>query len=245
MKRILPILALVWMAVVIRPVRAQDEELNLRLTRDWGYGGFDGRIQGRFSLHASGPDNLVEVRFLIDGSVVHVARDAPFRYQFETGAYGPGPHRLTAIGVLSNGVEMQGSTFQRTFITAEEARQEIRGLLLPLLAVVVGFAVVFTLVPAVLGRGREHRPGQYGMAGGAVCPRCRLPYSRRLLAPNLFIGKLERCPHCGKWSLVGRASPAALQAAEARLAEEGELESSPESEAERLKRMIDESKYSN
>ncbi|MEK6221558.1 MAG: hypothetical protein N2D54_04870 [Chloroflexota bacterium] len=33
--------------------------------------------------------------------------------------------------------------------------------------------------------------GIYSAAGGAVCPRCQLPYSRHLLSPNLLVGKLE------------------------------------------------------
>jgi hypothetical protein len=64
-------------------------------------------------------------------------------------------------------------------------------------------------------------PGQYSLAGGAVCPRCELPYSRKTFSPNLLVGKLERCPHCGKIAVVGRASPSALEAAEARLSEQG------------------------
>ena len=65
-----------------------------------------------------------------------------------------------------------------------------------------------------------------------------------MLAPNLLAGKLERCPHCGKWAIVPRAAPQVLQEAEDRLREGSlETETTSESEAEKLRRMLDESKY--
>lgn len=83
----------------------------------------------------------------------------------------------------------------------------------------VVLVVIFRFIVPVLRRNAadEFVAGQYGVVGGAVCPRCKLPYSRRVLSPNLLIGKLERCPHCGKIAIVRRASLADLEAAEARL----------------------------
>ena len=59
--------------------------------------------------------------------------------------------------------------------------------------------------------------------------------------------KLERCPHCGKWALVRRASAEDLSEAEARLRAEGEPEERPAelSEAEKMKKMLDDSQYDN
>ena len=68
---------------------------------------------------------------------------------------------------------------------------------------------------------------------------------RHALAPNLLVGKLERCPHCGKWAIVPRAAPADLVAAEARLRadnQEGVMQVE-ESEEEKLKRELEESRF--
>jgi hypothetical protein len=60
----------------------------------------------------------------------------------------------------------------------------------------------------------------------------------------MVFGKLERCPHCGKLSIVAAASASALRQAEARWqadSHQGELKS--ESEGDRLREQIDESRY--
>ncbi|MFQ5615715.1 MAG: Ig-like domain-containing protein [Anaerolineales bacterium] len=218
--------------------------LELKLTRDWGYGGFKGHIQGTFSLRASGPDTLVEVRFIIDDEGVNVDTEPPYRYQFRTDEYPPGDHTLTAIGTLADGSQIRAREIKRHFLSDEEARQETMKFVVPLLVGVGGLTLLGIIGPLLLGRKREHRPGQYGIAGGAVCPRCTLPFSRHVLSPNLLAKKLERCPHCRKWSAVPRAAPAALETAEARLAQEnirGELP--PESEEERLRKLIEESRF--
>ncbi|HOU24591.1 MAG TPA: hypothetical protein PLN42_10125, partial [Anaerolineae bacterium] len=48
-----------------------------------------------------------------------------------------------------------------------------------------------------------------------ICLRCGRPFARHLFAPNMITGKLERCPHCGKWAIVSARSPAELAAAQA------------------------------
>jgi hypothetical protein len=86
-------------------------------------------------------------------------------------------------------------------------------------------------------------PITYGLAGGAVCPKCGLPFSRSVFGLNLLVGKLSRCPHCGKWSVVGRASPEELAAAEAKL--RGEKQPAPPAvdAATQLHKRIEESRY--
>jgi len=79
---------LVWLllataAFATLPVGAQDEELSIRLHRDFGYGGFAGDIQGRFSFTASGPDDLENVTYTIDGEPMGTVSEAPFRLRFE------------------------------------------------------------------------------------------------------------------------------------------------------------------
>ena len=101
-----------------------------------------------------------------------------------------------------------------------------------------GAAVGDALVGATVGGGTC-------VAGGAVCPRGKMPYSRHTLSPNIVVGKLERCPHCGKWAIVRRATPTELAEAEERLrtdSQEGVKDFIPD-EDEALRRALDESQY--
>ncbi len=250
MRRSLPIIALlstlaVLLALVPPAGYAQTTEpaLPLRLSRTFGYGG-GGRIQGTFTLSVPERPGLVRVEFLVDGRVVSAADAPPFSYRFNTAHFDPGPHTLSAIGHTAQGQALASNTYRREFLTSAEAWQATRDLLVPLL-VFVGLAVVASaLVPALLSRRQGTRPGAYGAAGGAVCPRCELPYARHFLAPNLLVGKLARCPHCGKWAVVGRASPTALEQAEARwAAQQGQASAEPEQEGERLRRALEDSRF--
>ncbi|KAA3646537.1 MAG: hypothetical protein DWQ07_10035 [Chloroflexi bacterium] len=222
-----------------------DPALTLRLNRDFGYGGLDNSIQGRFSMRVNDID-LTRVDFYIDDQLIGSDDEAPFRIQFETDDYPPGLRTMYAIGITSGGTELRSNEITSNFLSADEARSATLGLIVPLLVVVFGLMGLGVLVPLLLNRGDKSRPiGEYGMAGGAVCPRCTLPYSRHTLAPNLLVGKLERCPHCGKWAIVPRAAPADLVVAEARLRadnQEGVLELD-ETEEEKLQRQLEESKY--
>ena len=83
------------------------------------------------------------------------------------------------------------------------------------------------------------------MAGGAICPRCQRPFARGVLSPNLLVGKLERCPFCGKWSVLAARPLAELRAAEAAELASAEGGARPDAadEEERLRREIEESRY--
>ncbi|HBX70040.1 MAG TPA: hypothetical protein DEH25_11865 [Chloroflexi bacterium] len=222
--------------------QSETETLTLRLSRDWGYGA-GSQIQGKFSLRVSAPDDLVKVDFLIDGEVVSTVTEAPFRYQFNTDEYAPGIHTLTAVGYKADGTPVYGTEFVRQILSAEEASSSTMKIIVPLLVVFGVIAVVGVLGPVLMNRGKEFKPKQYGSAGGAVCPRCEFPYSRNFMAPNMLVGKLQRCPHCGKWAIVPRASQAALKAAEARWEREGTSSVATPSEDEKVKQMIDDSRF--
>lgn len=240
-------LAAITLLLFVMPALAHAQEgptpLDLKLRRLFGYGGI-GQIEGAFSLSVADDGELARVDFLIDGQVVHTAEGAPFEFRFNTGEFPPGDHTMTAAGYTAAGEARPSQSIQREFLSAEAAGEATTRILVPLLIVVLGITAASAILPVLLGRKRVHRPGQYGAAGGAICPRCGNPYARRFWSPNLLAGKLERCPHCGKWAIVRRADGAALAAAEARLASEGEpqLESS-ESEEDRLRRLLDESRY--
>ena len=235
--------------LILMPVagmaQEEDEGFKLSIRREFGYGG-GSRIQGRFSMRASGPESINRVEFLIDGEVVFNDNELPFRYDFSTGEYPAGVHSLSAIGYTNSGETLQSGTWTYEFVTAEQARTDVLKILAPIVGLVLLFMIVGVLVPFLMGKRKGgFRPGEYGSAGGAVCTRCGLPFTRHFFSPNLLLGKLERCPHCGKWGIVRAASRAELEAAEARLAldeERGRL-TPDEDEQERLKRLIDESRF--
>jgi hypothetical protein len=244
------VLVLLVIFVFLFPTMALAQEetptIILTLTRDFGYGGFGGDIQGTFSMKASGPDDLVEVQFYIDDILIGTDTESPFRIQFHTDSFEPGNHKMSAIGILSDGSEVRSNEFIRYFLSGEDAMGNTLGVLIPLLAVIIGISVIGVVAPLLFGKKGKQRPiGEYGTAGGAVCPHCQLPYSRHFFSPNLVIGKLERCPHCGKWAIVRRATPNELADAEARLhsdREEGFKDISKDEE-ESLRQALEDSRF--
>jgi hypothetical protein len=244
MKKRFLLLVLCLLLIPTTALAQEDSEgINLRLTRDWGYGGFNGDIQGTFSMRVTGPDDLARVEYYMDDQVIHEITTPPFNFQFNTDNFDPGTHTLYAIGYTTDGRALQSKTISPIFLSAEEAGKMTKGIIVPIL-VVVGIAVLLgVLVPVVFGRKQQYKPGVYSPAGGAICPRCTFPYSRSLFSPNILVGKLCRCPHCGKWAIAPRASAIALEAAEERLASEGLITIEMESEEEKLRKTIDESRF--
>jgi len=237
------VLSLSSMTTLIVLAQEGEESLVLGLRRNFGYGGV-GEIQGQFTMSAQGPQGLVKVQFLIDGQVVSVDEETPFSYRFSTNEYSLGDHSLGAIGIMADGRQLQAQERRIEFVSADVGWQTAAKIAVPLLIGLALIALLGTLGTSLLGRRRSFELGVYGWAGGAVCPRCRLPYSRSILSPNLLAGKLERCPHCGKWALVVRASTAELSAAEARFHETGHREASSDAlKEEDLRRKIDESRF--
>ncbi len=163
---------------------------------------------------------------------------------FNTGEYPLGSHTFTALGTTPGGDQICSPDRTVAFISAEEGWETAGKIVVPLLALVLVISLLGTVGPMLLGRKASFRLGEYGVAGGAVCPRCSMPFSRHLMSPNMVFGKLERCPHCGKWAIVAGASADALRQAEARWKTDsrtGELQ--PETEGDRLSEQIDESRY--
>ncbi len=219
-----------------------DPTLTLRLNRNFGYGGI-GKIQGRFTLEASGPENLSRVEFFIDEKLMGIVEQPPFEYRFHTDDYSPGMHVFSVIGHTSNGLVLQSNQISKVLLSPEDTWAETQQIVVPLLAVVGVLTLVGLGAPLLFKRKKIFQIGKYGPAGGAVCPGCGLPYPRHVLSPNMLVGKLEHCPHCRKWSIVPRSSAANLEEAESRYQlEEPQipLTSPPEEE---LKRMLEESRF--
>jgi hypothetical protein len=222
---------------------AQDgEQLGLRLIRNFGYGGLD-KIQGDFTLKLTNPpQNLVRADFFVDDVLLGTVAEPPFQIRFHTSDFSPGEHQFRAVGSLSDGSQLISNSFSKTFLSSSEAWSETRGLVFPLL---IGVGVLTLLgmgVPLLAGRKKNYQLGVYGPAGGAVCPRCGLPFSRSLLAPNFLVGKLVRCPHCGQISIRPQASALELEQAEKRYVS-GENPASLGSESEDLHQALEDSRF--
>lgn len=242
---------LIGMWLLTLPICAQGTEPQLILsnTRLFGYGGF-GEIQGSFRLAVSGPENLSRVVFEIDGQSMGEATQPPWQLQYHTDNFPSGNHILVATGYTATGHELRSNEIRTRFLSSQQAGQATTRLVVVLLGGILGLMALSALLSSLLFRrkGASLPPGtprNYGLLGGAVCSRCGRPFARHLWAPSLLAGKLERCPHCGKWGVVRAASRAELAAAEA--AELGGTttleQASAQSGPDQLRRDLDDSRF--
>jgi hypothetical protein len=248
MKTALFVVAMMLLAIIVSPALAQGEapDLKIRLSRDFGYAGFDNSIQGRFSIHVSDASAFERIEFFIDGTMQKGVDEAPFKLQFHTENFDAASHQIFAIGYTRDGLEVRSNEFVLVFIGSSEVGESMKGFVLPILGLIFIAGLLSTLLPRLLWRKKGYRHGEYGMAGGAICKNCAKPFSRHTLAPNLIAGKLERCPHCGKWQVAPRENPDDLEVAEKLVYEDGASKiqgPSTESEEERLRHQIDDSRY--
>lgn len=231
------------------PVQAQEAQLMLRLSRDFGYSSGTGRIQGVFSVRVDSTQDLVRVTYYLDNEVLGVVSEPPFRLRFSTDDYPLGIHELRAVGETAAGELLTSNVIRVEFVSAEEGWETAARITVPLI-VLVFLAIGVSFAVTLMQRKKQPAlppgaPREYGLAGGAICPKCKRPFARHFWSPNLLAGKLERCPHCGKWSVV-RAEPlSALRAAE-----QMELEALQDgekplelSEEERLRKELDASRF--
>jgi hypothetical protein len=251
-KFLILLVCLVTLATIVQPAWAQSENaLTLSLSKDFGYSGFGNDIQGTFSMKAKGPDDLTRVVFMIDGQPVGEVTSPPFRLRFDTGSYSLGKHTLSAIGYTSNGQELHSNTLTKEFVAASVGGQTSLKIILPVFGLIVIVALISFLIPAMLGRGKTKRlplgaPRSYSPIGGTICPKCGRPFAMHVWGLNALVGKFDRCPYCGKWSLVKYVSADKLkeaEAAELKMAQ-GTLSNIPEaSEEEKLRKDLENSRY--
>jgi DNA-directed RNA polymerase subunit RPC12/RpoP len=226
-------------------------ELQLGLSRDFGYSGFGNDIQGLFSLKVKNPpENLTNVEFYIDSTLMGSDTTPPFTIQFNTDSYTTGTHTLSAVGYTSDGAELNSNQIQSQFVPAGSGMQSVTKIIIPIVGLLVLIALISVFLPILLSRGKlaTTPPGaerKYGIGGGAICPKCNRPFPLRLWWISLGGSKIDRCPYCGKWSFV-RPRPLS----ELRQAEKAELTNlrpesfvPAESEADKLKRELDDSRY--
>lgn len=235
------------------PANAQTETpFALRLSRDFGFSNGSGQIQGTFTIRVTGPANLIRVDFFIDGKQVGEASAAPFNLQFSTGSFSLGNHTISARGTTQDGQVLETPVVTAEFVSAETGMKAAGKILIPIL-VLVGVAVLGSaLFPALTGRGRRVQlppgePRNYGIKGGGICPKCKRPFSFSIFAPNLPFYRFDRCPYCGKWSLVRVASLSDLRKAEAAELEavQSAQQVPEQSEDEKLRSELDDSRYQN
>lgn len=244
---------LVAMALMAWPAAAQEDELTLRVHRTFGYGA-GSQIQGNFRLEVTGPADLAEVTFTLDGEPLATVSAPPFAMPFVTGEHPPGWHEFGATGLTAGGRTLAAAPRRFQFLSGEQARQTTLRVMLPLLTVAGLVALVSAAAPLLASFRRRGQPPlpagaprNYGLFGGTICPKCGRTFARHWWGLNLLGAKLDRCDHCGRWSLVRALPPDVLARAEAA---ELEAERARQGEAvvtlsdeERLRRALDESRY--
>jgi hypothetical protein len=231
--------------------QAQDgNELSLSLSRDFGYSSGTGKIQGTFSLKVKGPEDLARVEFLIDGKSIGEATQPPFNLQFNTDDYSLGVHTMTVVGFTVNGQELHSNEVRAEFVSATEGWQSALKIAIPIIAVALIAVLLSSVGPLLLGRGKKSNvplgsQRSYGVLGGTICPKCGHPFSVHVWGINMLVGKLDRCPYCGKWSIVRRYPITALREAEV-----AELEDAKDqgqvptlSEEEKLHKELEDSRF--
>jgi DNA-directed RNA polymerase subunit RPC12/RpoP len=219
MKRKWMSLTLLFFSLWASSARAQDETpLHLRLARNLGTG-MGTFIRGTFTLHVSGPDNLRRVVFFLDQQVIGEDNASPFGLQFRTDNYEPGTHKLSARGYTDEGGELNSNELTRRFLGQGESSGLTTALVVTLILLVLGGRLLTNWI-ANRGQGKSGRWEATGMLGGAICPNCGRPYALHFWGLKLMASRLDRCPHCGKWRLVQRASADVLRAAAASFEEE-------------------------
>lgn len=243
-------LALTLLFASVIPALAQDG-YRVNVNKEFGFAN-GSQIRGDFSISLIGDEtNIASVTFLIDGQQLAVVSQAPFKTTFKTQSYPNGEHQLNAVISFMDGTTLTVEARRFMFLSAEEERGSMSEILVPLLAVVLGLMVFGLGAQFLAGRGKPAggpepgTPRSYGIAGGSICPMCKRPTPRHVFGLNLVVGKLDRCENCGKWSIM-RAYPIdALRAAEAAefKIERGEGLAPEKSEEEKLRELLDESRY--
>jgi hypothetical protein len=219
------------------------------MSRNFGYSSGTGRIQGTFTLKASGLEDLKRVTFYIDNQAIGQVGEAPFHLRFHTDDYSLGNHELYADGLTMQGSLLRSNVIRVEFVSADEGWQAGMRILIPILATILGAVALSIATTVLVGRTAKNIPEgtrrNYGVSGGSICPQCQRPFPRHFWSPNLVSGKLERCPFCGKWSVVRARSLEELRAAEVAELEAAQEEQreSPLSEQEWLRRELEDTRY--
>lgn len=243
--RLALLIAVLLSLIAVFQVYAQAGQLTLSMSRDWGYGGLNGDIEGLFSMHVTGPGDLNRVDFYIDNTKIGQVTQPPFNLQFSTDNYPLGSHQMSAKGYSSSGQEYSSNVIVGNFVP----KQSTLKFVLPILIIVVVAVLLSALFPMLATRGKRSSiplgsERKYGAGGGGICPHCHRPFALPLFSAHIGFSKLTVCPFCGKWGLVRLESITKLREAEKAELDSAKAEKPPEvSEEEKLRKEIDDSKY--
>lgn len=223
-------------------------EFTFGMRRVFGYGG-GSEIQGVFDLRVAGPEDLVSVEYFIDGASIAAVTTAPFSYRITTDDYSLGEHTLYALGQTASGETLESNRVTIRFVSAEQGWAAAGKIILPMAILIILVLVLSAVISVAGGKKLSKLPlgseRKYGVNGGAICPKCKRPFPLQFLSMNMLTGKLERCPFCGKWSIV-RSQPVETlreaERAELKMAQPG-AEIREETPEEKLNKELDQSKY--
>lgn len=228
----------------------QTEEVRLNVRRNFGFSS-GSQIRGTFAMDIIGNVPVQSVTYLIDGKIIAESKSQPFGITFQTTSYSVGWHDLSAEVITSDNRKLTTPVRRFEFVSTEVEGQAVTNILIPLLGVVAVVMIigVASQVFFIKKKGLDKLPlgakRSYGILGGVICPKCKRPYSRHWWGLNMVMGKLDRCDFCGKWSITHRASSQELDAAE--IAElkntQREIPIAGKDEKEKMKEMLDDSKY--
>ena len=232
-------------------VEAQSNVLSIDFSRDFGYAAIGSNtIQGLFSITASSTINLKKVSYYLDNVLLGEATSKPYKIQFNTDSFSEGQHSIHAEGETFSGEIIRSEIVTFVFISAEASRKETLKIIGPLLGLVLVVTLLSAIVPAVFRKNKTNIPmgtqRNYGIAGGAICSKCKRPFERHVMSPNLIMGKLEICPHCGKWGIYRALPLNILRDAELKEIEDHltNADSVVESDTDdQLKKKLDESRF--
>ena len=190
---------------------------------------------------------MTSVEFFIDSTQIGEDAQTPFALQFSTDDYPLGVHTMVAIGATSDGQELRTNEITANFVSASEGNKTSAKIIIPLVSIVFVAMLLSFVVPLLMGRGKiQNLPlgteRTYGFGGG-ICPKCRRPFALPLFSMNLGLSKLARCPHCAKWGLARIQPLNKLREAEQAELDEQRTLVPEESDREKLKKELDDSKY--
>lgn len=157
-------------------------ELELTLSRDFGYGGFNNDIQGLFTMKIKNPPaNLAMVDFLIDSTSMGEVTQSPFSLSFNTDSYPLGVHSLSAIGYTTDGNQLNSNIIQVNFVPAGSGMEAVVKIIVPVVLLIVLIGLISVFLPLILSKGKIAStplgmPRKYGIGGGAICPKCSRPF---------------------------------------------------------------------
>jgi hypothetical protein len=240
------LIAILVSLVIISAASAQAEQLTLDLTKDFGSDGFNGDIQGTFTLKASEPANLERVQFFLDDTLLGEDTASPFAIQFITDNYPTGAHVFSAVGFTTDGKQIGSKTISAVFVSKEEASAAGLKIVVPILAVVFGAMAISAITSMINVRKGKKLPAGAARSysyGGGICPNCKRPFGFQFLGIHMLGRKLTPCPHCGKWSVVKAATISELHAAELAELDTEKVKNHDSFDKEKARKELDDSRY--